>query len=240
MFSIISKSLSFVLSLQVPATLRETLGGDTPVALVPFFLHPSRFPALLMVVYNVATVYLADEDLFSRYIGKSSSKLYAAAAREAKRVTRAAPSSGSTPGSAAQPQSATVSSHSGNGVKVQHEDHAAISRTVAPVGKPERLCAADAVAAAVSVATAAPRSRWFLPRPAWVQSCAESSDTCLSIMNAIVPVPDTTVTATADSGLSRGMLYACILAIVWTHSVVPRSLCVLLSRHACCCGCNSA
>lgn len=230
----IRMSCMLLICVQVPATLRETLGGDTPVALVPFFLHPSRFPALLMAVYNVATAYLADEDLFSRYIGKSTSKLYAAAAREAKRVSRPAPASAVH--STAQFQPASAAAHSGNGTSVQHEDHPVSSRTAVHVGKFERLCAADAVAAAV--ASAAPRSRWFLPRPAWVQSCTESSAACLSIANAIVPVPD--MTASADNGLSRGMLLLQFLSCL-AYSGFPKPLWLcLLCRHACRRGCYSA
>lgn len=69
---------------EIPATLRSDLFGDSPVALVPFILHPTRFPRLLMAAYDTTLAWLADEEVFQQYLGRITSKQHGPGAAQAK------------------------------------------------------------------------------------------------------------------------------------------------------------
>jgi hypothetical protein len=62
---------------ELPRDVRtEVLGGDDPRLLVPFMLHPDRFPHLLMACYDVCVAFFADVGVFARFLGPHTVRMH--------------------------------------------------------------------------------------------------------------------------------------------------------------------
>jgi serine/threonine protein kinase len=68
----------------LPLNIRHgILGSESPLALVPFFLAPSRFPGLLMTCYDLVIQYLAHEPKFAHHLGRLSVHKHSQRSRQA-------------------------------------------------------------------------------------------------------------------------------------------------------------
>ncbi len=153
---------------ELPVEVRQrVLGGDSPTLLMPFLLHPNRFPGLLMAAYNVCLHYYADLDGFAGFLGRVTARTHgraAAAARaraESIAAAAAAVAAAAAASAAAAPTAAAASAMSSAGTA---------SGASASAGVPRAARSSSATAGAVgsgpsSAPSTAPASAAGTPCP---------------------------------------------------------------------------
>jgi hypothetical protein len=156
---------------EIPAPLRAELFGDSPVALVPFILHPMRFPKLLMAAYDTTLEFLADEEVFQSYLGRITSKMHASASIQAKADAVAA-SSGWQPAR----QTSAVSHRASSSKAVSTRTSAAACR--------------DALSDVSGQAVLRAGRGWFVSTTDWITAATgmcDASVSSIAIQTEIIP-----------------------------------------------------
>jgi hypothetical protein len=153
-----------------PQVRADIIGSDAPAALAAYFGAPSRFPRLLLAVYEVALSLLAHEPQIAAYLGPLTAAKHAPASRAAAAAAAAPPAGAvaSTCGPRAAPASA-----------------ASAAAAAAPPGTPAGTPAAAALLAAAENAAMSssggvdtavgPCRDWYLPLPEWEAAAAAAS-----------------------------------------------------------------
>jgi hypothetical protein len=165
----------------LPAHVRaDIIGSDAPAALAAYFGAPSRFPRLLLSVYEVALSLLAHEPQIAAYLGPLTAAKHAPASRAAAAAAAAPPASAAASSSGLRAAPASAASAAAAAMP------AAAAAPSTPAGTPAAaalLAAAENAAMSRSAGAdtaVGPCRDWYLPLPEWEAAAAAASQRAAS------------------------------------------------------------